>query len=218
MAGATAFIPAALTIAGSLMGKSGADTSAEGAVKAGEGARIAAARTAVAKQFEAEQLRINAGTEIAAALRAGFEEERQARLVQSRQIALAAASGAGASDPTVVQMISRTAKEGSYRAAVALYGGAEKARALRMAASGKDYEGAVALEAGELQAEAYNLKAQGYKTAGLGELLKGGSSLFAKYGFGGPKGSGDAAVTGSGGVNMDTSWLDTGTESFGTIG
>jgi len=214
MAGSTAFIPAALTVAGSLIGKSGTDTSAAGAKLAAGGARVAAERTAVAKQFEAQQLRINAGTEVAAAQRAGMEEQRQARLVASRQLALAAASGAGASDSTVVQMISRTAKEGSYRAAVALYGGEEKARQMRMAAAGKDYEGAVALETGDRQAQAYELQAKGYKTAGLGELLKGGSSLFAKYGFGGPKGSGDASLVAGG---TDTSWLDAGTEAIGTI-
>lgn len=202
MAGATAYLPAALTVVGALTGKIGAD-------RAAGGARVSAARIAVARQFEAEQLRANAGQEIAAAQRAGMEEERQARLLQSRQIALAAASGAGASDPSVIQMISRTAKEGSYRAAVALYGGAEKARAMRMAAAGKDYEATVALEGGEQKAEAYEI-------AGATELMKGGSSLFAKYGFGGPKGSGDASVVGSGG--LDTSWVDAGTEVIAGIG
>ena len=85
MAQAAAFIPAALTIAGMVVGKQGADQGAAGA-------RLAAQRTAVAKQFEAEQLRINAGQQIAAGQQAAFEQERQARLVASRQVALAAAS------------------------------------------------------------------------------------------------------------------------------
>ena len=197
MAGSEAYIPAALTLAGSVMGYSGAN-------KAASGARLAGARTAGARAFEAKQLRQNAGQEVAASQRAALEERRQANLVASRQLALAAASGAGASDPTVVQMIARTAREGSYRASVALYGGEERARQLRMAAAGKDYEGASALEGAEVQASAY-------KTAGVGELLKGGGSLFAKYGFGGPAAGGNAVLT-SGGI--DTSWLDAGSEAI----
>lgn len=200
MAGATAYLPAALTVASSLMGASGASDAAGGA-------RLAGQRTATAKRFEAVQLRQNAGQEVAAAQRQGMEEQRQARLVQSRQLALAAASGAGASDSTVVQMIARTEKEGSYRAAVALYGGAERARAMRMAAAGREYEAEGAIEAGESQAGAY-------ESQGLSMLLKGGSSLFSKYGFGGPKG--DSATTTSGG--LDTSWLDSGPISSGTFG
>lgn len=202
MAGATAYIPAALTLAGSVLGYSGAN-------KAAAGAQLAGQRTAGARAFEAKQLRQNAGQEIAASQRAAQEERRQAGLVASRQIALAAASGAGASDPTIVQMIARTAREGSYRASVALYGGEERARQLRMAAAGKDYEGAAAIEGAEVQASAY-------KTAGVGELLKGGGSLFAKYGFGGPTAAGGNVVLTSGG--LDTSWLDAGTEAMRGIG
>ena len=201
MAQAAAFIPAALTIAGMVVGKQGADQGAAGA-------RLAAQRTAVAKQFEAEQLRINAGQQIAAGQQAAFEQERQARLVASRQVALAAASGAGASDSTVVSMIARTAKEGSYRAAVALYQGQDAARQMRMAAAGKDYEAGTALTAGEEQARAY-------KTAGTQSLLKGGASLFSKYGMGGFFGkAGDSAAVSAG---ADTSWIDAGSVGIGSV-
>ena len=177
-----------------------------GAGKAASGARAAAERAAQAKRFEAQQLRVNAGQELAAGQRAGFEQDRQTKLLESRQIALAAASGAGASDPTVMNLIARTAKEGSYRAAVAIYGGEEKARQLRMAASGREYEADAAIVGGEQTASAY-------KTAGVVALLRGGASLFAKYGAGGPSGSGDSAALG-----VDTSWLDTGSQTTGNIG
>lgn len=203
MAGATQYIPAALTVASALTSSSGSNTSASGAAMAAEGARVAAARTAAARKFEAEQLRVNAGQEIAAGQQAAFEQERQARLVASRQIALAAASGAGASDPTVKTLISRTAKQGSYNAAVALYQGQDKARALRMAAEGKDYEAAAALDGGDQQSRALELQARGYRTQGLGALLRGGSSLFARYGMGGAKASGDEAAVSSGAPAWD---------------
>lgn len=194
MAGSAQYIGPALTIASSVTGFMGAN-------KAASAARLAAERTAAAKRFEAKQLLINAGQEQAAGQRAGFEQERQAQLIQSRQIALAAASGAGASDPTIMKLIARTEKEGSYRAAVAIYGGEEKARQLRMAAAGRQYEADAAITAGAQTAQAYQI-------AGVGSLLRGGASLFAKYGMGGPKGSGDSAALGG----PDTSWLDTGSQ------
>ena len=190
MASAIQFVPAALTVLGMVKGK-------QGAKAASKGAKSAARANATAKQFEAEQLRVNAGQQIAAGQAAAFEQERQARLVASGQLARAAASGAGASDPTINTLISRTAKEGSYRAAVALYQGEDAARQMRMAAAGKDYEAAAGIEAGETQAQAYKL-------AGQAAILKGGASLFAKYGAGGvsKSGSGDTAALG-----LDTSWL-----------
>ena len=197
MASAVQFIPAALTVASMVTGAQGSSAAAKGAKAAGR-------RTAAAKQFEAQQLRINAGQQIAAGQAAAFEQERQARLVASRQIAVAAASGAGASDPTVNTMIARTAKEGSYRAAVALYQGEDAARQMRMAAAGKDYEAQAGIDAGETQADAYKL-------LGRSQLLAGGSSLFAKYGM---KGAGDSAVV-SGGA--DTSWLDAGSSPMGGL-
>lgn len=190
MAGASAvipYIPAALSVAGAL-------TASEGQREAGQGSRVAAERAAAAKRFEAAQARVNAGQEIAAAQRAALEAKRQGTLIQSRQIALAAASGAGAADPTVVNLIARTAQESSYRAAVALYGGEEKARQLRMLAAGRDYEASMALEAGERQQGAYN-------TAARASLLGTAGSLFAKYGMGGPKASGDSAAVDSGGLD-----------------
>lgn len=199
MAGASKAIGPALQIASTLTGFMGAN-------KAAAGARAAAERTAQAKRFEAQQLSVNAGQELAAGQKAGFEQERQARLVASRQIALAAASGAGASDPTIMNLIARTTKEGSYRAAVAIYGGEERARQMRMAAAGREYEADAAIVGGEQTASAY-------KTAGVGALLRGGASLFAKYGAGGPSGSGDSAALG-----IDTSWLDTGSQTIGNIG
>lgn len=196
MAGSAQFIGPALTIASSLTGFAGANESAAGA-------RLAAQRTAAAKRFEAEQMRVAAQAEAAAGQAAGFEQERQSRLMQSRQVALAAASGAGASDPTIFNLIARTAKEGSYRAAVAIYGGEERARQLRMGAAGREYEADAAIDAGARTAKAY-------QTAGVGMLLKGGASFFAKYGAGGPKRMGDSAALGT----PDTSWLDTGTETM----
>lgn len=109
-----------------------------------------------------------------------MEQTRQAKLLQSRALALAAASGAGASDPTIVNLIGDTGAEGAYRSAVALYQGEEQARQLRMKAEATSYEGDLALAGGEARRSAYN-------TSAVSSLLSGSGTLFGRYGMGGPK-------------------------------
>lgn len=150
----------------------------QGASDAADAAEANAQRIQTEKTFEAQQLRQEAGTSTAVSQRAALEQERQSRLVQSRTLAVAAASGGGVSDPTVVNMLARTAGEGTYRANVALYGGEERARLLRMQAAAADYEGAAAIAGGEA-------KAQAYETQGMSSLFSGASNLFTKYNAGG---------------------------------
>lgn len=180
-----AWVPAALTVAGTAL-------SAKGARDAGAAERVAGERRQAAAAFEAEQLRQKAGQEIAASQRAALEETRKADLVQSRAIALAAASGAGVSDPTVVSLLARNKGEGAYRAAVALYEGEDRARTLRLNAQTRDYEGRGALEAG-LAREAAS------RTAGTASMLRGASSLYDRYGRGGSGGTGGGLGYGSAG-------------------
>ena len=101
----------------------------------------------------------------------------------SAALASAAAGGGGASDPTVVNIIARTAGEGAYRRAVALYQGDDRARLMNMQADAKQYEGG-------------NTEANSMLVAGA-QVFKGGStllnsatrdaSLFQRFGAGGPK-------------------------------
>ena len=123
-------------------------------------------------KFVAKQMEINAGTAQAIGQREAAEEMRQAKLVQSRIMAVAAASGGGASDPSVMNMISSQAGEGAYRAALAIYRGDDKARDLNMAAMAKRYEGEAAKSAG--------------KTRAIGTLIGTASTLFSKYGQAAP--------------------------------
>ena len=161
-------IGAGLSLAGTLFEASGAD-------RAASGAQAAAARRKAALDFEAAQLRVQAGQSVAAGQHAAREKRRQAELVQSRAIAVAAASGGGVSDPTIVNMLGKIAGEGAYRANLSLYEGEERARTMRMNAAARDYEGALALEAGDIAADTYGIM----KGA---SLVKGTASLFSKYG------------------------------------
>lgn len=182
MASLNTWLPPALAAGGTVLSFMGQMRAASGAKAAGRAARIAAERQAIAQEFEAAQLEQQAGQAIAASQRAAAEERRQAELVTSRQVALAAASGAGASDPTIVNLIARTVQEGAYRAAVALYEGEDRARAMRMAAKGKHYESAVLREGGMLAESGYKSQAGALKIGAVASLISGAGSLYAKYG------------------------------------
>lgn len=130
-----------------------------------------------AGEFQAKVMEQRAGQEIAFAQHQGIEEKRVAGLVASRALAVAAASGGGASDTTVVNLISKVKGEGAYRAGVRLYEGESRARNLRLAASAKRYEGATGV------AEAYQAQKITNRMA-FANLLIGSGGLYGKYGGG----------------------------------
>jgi hypothetical protein len=138
-----------------------------------------------AAEFQAAQLRQNAGQAMASAQRDLYSVQEQTALVASRALAVAAASGGGASDPTVVKIMAGIAGEGSYRAAVALYQGEEKARAMLNQARAVEYQG-------ELSKQSAIRGAFG-KFLGAGSAaIKGvarGQSLYERYGGDGGPGS-----------------------------
>lgn len=120
-----------------------------------------------AKRFEAQQMQQNAQQLRAASQREALEIDRQSRLAMSRALAVAAASGGGASDPTVLNLMGDLAQEGQYRRMVALYEGEQAAGKQEMGADISYWEGNQALKAGKLEA--------------VGTMLEGGSSLYSKY-------------------------------------
>lgn len=116
-----------------------------------------------------------AGQTEAAAQRAALAQQKVASLVESRAKAVAAASGAGATDPSVINIISRISAEGALRSLTATYEGEERARKLRIS-------GELAAHYGVQQGEGYDAVAQaaGIKTAA--SAASGAASLYAKYG------------------------------------
>jgi len=103
-------------------------------------------------QFKADQLEQKAGQERAVSQRKADSARRTSRYAESRALALAAASGGGASDPTVVNIMAGIAGEGEMAAQSALYEGEERARGSEMAADASRYEGAQAKRAGNIKA------------------------------------------------------------------
>lgn len=163
-----AWIPLAIKVGGSLL-------AASGARKAGKAQNVAA-------KYEAKQLASQANEAVAASQREAMEQRREANLVGSRALALAAASGGGASDPSVMKLLADLKGEGAYRSSVALYQGEERARQLRMGAAASRFSGQQAQAAGRLRATSYLLKAGG---AVASRKLQ--STMYEKYGQGGPE-------------------------------
>lgn len=161
------------------VGIAGLALQAKGMIDARRDAADIAAKKRAAAQFEAAQLEQQAGQEEAASQRTVFEEGRTSKLVQSRALALAAASGGSASDPTVVKIISGIASEGAYRQNLAIYQGEEKARQLRLAAKADIMSGDIGAAATVAQGKSLFLQ-------GAGSLASSGATMFSRYGYGRP--------------------------------
>lgn len=121
--------------------------------------------------FEAAQLEQQAQEEQAVAQRKAHENLRKSRLMQSRALAIAASSGGGAMDPTVVKIIADLAGEGSYRAGMDLYEGESRARSLKMGAQARRLEGQAGLVSGRETASAYRFAAGSTLLTGVGQTL-----------------------------------------------
>lgn len=122
-------------------------------------------------KHRALQLEQKAGQERAASQRKSIEARRRARIAESRALALAAASGGGASDPTISNLMAGIAGEGEMAAQTAVYEGEERARSAEYGATMARYEGKQAKQASRI----------GAATTILGSAAKLGKGLMEKY-------------------------------------
>lgn len=136
-----------------------------------------------AGQYNAGVLETQAADEVAAAQRAARERRLETDRVISRQIALGAASGAGAG-PSLLDVIGDTAAAGEYRARADQYAGDARARTLRDRARIARWEGTNAFTGSILE--------------GIGTLALGRSRYETHYGS-------TAGSTGTGGPRV-SSW------------
>ena len=162
-----AWVPIAMAIASTVIAVAGQRKQAKEAKAAGINAQLS-------ENYRAAQMDQAAGQEFAASQRAAEEDKRRAHLMASRAMALAGAGGGGLSDPTMVNLIGDLEGEGSYRAALDIYGGQDRARSLRQGADTARYQGEIALHQGGRLASAYNTQA-------VGTAFAGASSLYSKY-------------------------------------
>lgn len=174
----------------------------------GAATRTVAARRNASAEFEAAQLDTEAGQSVGVGMRNAQDETLKALYANSKALALVGASGAGASDPTVMNVLARTAGEGAYRSALALYEGEAQARIDQMRAQALRYQGAVGVDDAAAASRAANMGA-------LSTVLSGGLkglTLYDRF-WTGKK---DAATAAPGPVasapTASGAWLDAGTE------
>ena len=89
----------------------------------------------------AAELHKRAGTRRAVSHREAAEERRDAEFAYSRALAVAAASGAGVSDPTVVKIFADLQAEGDYRVLSRLFVGEDEAQGIEYSAEAARREG-----------------------------------------------------------------------------
>jgi len=164
-----------------LTGAFGTGMKAAGQVEAGKAARSTGEAQQRALEYQAQQLTTNAGQAQAVSQRAAMEEIRKSMLIQSRAMAVAAASGGGAVDPTVMALVSSISKEGQLASETQLYGGEERARGMREQAKATRYEGTQRAEAGRTAEKAS-------RTAAIGTIISGVTKDWGGYGFRGLEG------------------------------
>jgi len=151
--------------------------------KAGKAAAESGKAAKAARGYEADALRVQASNVIGIGQRKAINIRKQFELIQSRNLAKAAAGGGSASDASIVRAMADIREEGIYREQVARYGAEEDARQLRVAAVAKEYAGDVAEFEGQQKKSAYNM-------ASLSSLIEGAGTLYERYGGGGPEDDG----------------------------
>jgi hypothetical protein len=134
---------------------------------------------ALKQQAEAEQQAANykaaeeqrlGQQQVASAQRTALDEKRKSAYVQSRLQAVSAASGGGASDPTVIKLSSDIAAQGEYNALSALYSGQSQNVALQNQANLDIYTGAAKASALRSQADYTLLGGIGGLAGSLGKI------------------------------------------------
>jgi hypothetical protein len=168
---------------GPMMSLAGTAISAFGKQEEGNAAQEQAATMAqnsrVAAEFEAKQSEYLANQAIAVSHAEAYQQRKAAALLASKALANAAASGGGATDPTVVDLISGIYAEGAYRSALAVYEGEEQARSHNIAAAARRISGESAANAALAQG---NSIAKASNMSMFSTLLRGGSSMLDRYG------------------------------------
>jgi hypothetical protein len=164
---------------------------AGGGIASQNAAKKAAAARKAAAEFEAQQLEQNAGQTMAAAQRQAFETGRIGEYTQSHALAVAAASGGSASDPSVISTIANLAGETAYRKSIDLYQGEERSRQLKMSAEASRYSGKIGADVILDQGRAAETQALSGIGAGVTSMyrptsttpLASGDSMYRRYGY-----------------------------------
>lgn len=165
---------------------------AGGQIAGGRAQQIIGQRKRLMYQGEAAQLEQNAGQAFAASQRTAAANDLNTQLIASRALAVAAASGASATDPTVVNTIARIKEQGAYKSMLDLYAGEEQQRAMQYQASLDRTSGENAVSDAD-----YAAKVSRYGAAATILSGAGTASLYSRYAGKGGAGMANASMWGS---------------------
>lgn len=143
-----------------------------------------------AAKAQQDNLNKMASEELAVATRAADQKARETKLLQSRGQAVAAASGGGALDPTVMEIAGNVARDANVQERDLLRTGQVKANDLM-------YQGAVNVANAKANRGLSRLVAGGQIAGGVADALSTGASAYAKYGGSGPASAPGSPSTGS---------------------
>ena len=123
-------------------------------------------------QYKAKIDQIQGQQQVAAAQRKAQDQALQTKYAESRLQALAAGSGGGATDPTIINLGSNIAGQGEYNALSALYSGQSSQWAYNTQSGLDIYQG-------NLDSMALNSRANATILGGFGGLVSGLGRSFA---------------------------------------
>ena len=152
----------------------GAGLAAAGTIAGGNAAAALGQSQKNAADYQAEQLRENSASEIAAAQRQMLDTQQKTRLAQSRLTADAAGGGFVASSGSPEAISESIAKRGTYEAAMQLWQGQNASTGDLNKAQGVEMSGQIAADAGKMEQEASYLKA-------AGNLASAGSGIYKNF-------------------------------------
>lgn len=116
-----------------------------GGLIAAGGSLMQGAAAKRAADAEAVQLEARGKEDFAASQQEAQQKRREGALINSRQQALAAASGAGADAPTIVKLMTDTAGQAEYNAQTSMFGGTQRKKGMFDSANARRAEGNAAL-------------------------------------------------------------------------
>ena len=162
----------------------GSAVSAMGTIAGGRAAQQAGQAQQQSLEFRAKQEEMAAQESRASQQKVALERRREGTLLQSKLQARAAASGGGASDPTVVNLAEDIAGRTEYAALTEMYKGENRARGLEDQAIGSRMTGAAALAEGNMKRKAANLSAIGTIIGGAGSMFRTASGAPGNVSYG----------------------------------
>lgn len=178
LAGRANFDPGTMAV----MAVAGSAMSAAGTLAGGSAAELAGRMKQTSDQFQADQLRENAASEIGASQRTMLDTQAKTRALTNSVVARAAGSGINAGVGTPVDLVSGIAKTGTYHAAMDLFNGENKATGMENQAADLEYSGNAAKIGGDMAQSASYLSAAGTLASGVSS----GAQTYAKFTYGSP--------------------------------